>query len=264
MPIAFHYLVAYFYLYVSGLYILKFRPGLAVKPIFTLLYITSYIIIFLLIAYIVHGRLCSGCFKQYLGFTGGNLLKSIVLSSASVFIPAAILGAAAYSLYGVNPFERLLEATIYYNRHYAPPWFDNVPRELLPLVALLVWLLAGVGWFAFVQSFPLLHLHRSLGVASIPIVSILFILLYNLPLITGDWDLGDIATLGVAYPIILYKYRNSLGLIVSYIILYEMPVRAAFLKGWGLSTLKVIIYLQAAWGAASTIMALALVLRRRM
>lgn len=87
----------------------------------------------------------------------------------------------------------------------------------------------------------------------------MFILLYNAPLLTGEWKLDDIIFLGVVYPTILYRYRNSLGLIVSYVALYEMPVRAAFLRGWGFDALNIVLLFQVAWGVTSIVIALTLI-----
>ncbi len=63
--------------------------------------------------------------------------------------------------------------------------------------------------------------------------------------------------LGLLFPTVLYLYRNSLGLIVSYVALYEMPVRAAVLRGWRALALKAFLLLQVSWGIAASIAALA-------
>ena len=246
--IGLYYLVIYIYIYVSSVYILKFSPELVRSPIFILIYIVIAIALYSLTAYMLYRRLGNGSFRRYLGFTSSSFLESLIFSSASITLPAIVLGIIAYVFYGVDLFERLFEATSNYDRYLAPPWFDYVPKTFLPLVALLVWLFAGVVWFALVQAFPIQYLSRSLGIAAIPVASVMFILLYNAPLLTGEWKLDDIIFLGVVYPTILYRYRNSLGLIVSYVALYEIPVRAAFLRGWGFDALNIVLLFQVAWG----------------
>ena len=258
LAIALYYIVVFALIYAPTFYVLHYSPALSSNPLILLLYLAITLILLTLAAYLVHQRLCPGPFRGMLGLTLRSIRESIVLSSASFTLPFLILGAVEL-LGGSNPFETALKATVSYayDESRAPPWFSQVPSTLLPLYAALVWSLAGLLWFHLVQSFPLSCLSQPLGPWSLPLIQLLFILLYNAPLLTGDWKPDDIVFLGLVFPMVLYLYRNSLGLIVSYVALFEMPVRAAVLRGWGPSALKAFLLLQVSWGIAASIVALA-------
>jgi len=96
------------------------------------------------------------------------------------------------------------------------PWFTTVGRFLLPLLATALWLVGGVISIALLQAFPyeLLSLWRR-GIA-IPSVAAAFILLYNAPMLTGEWKADGIVFLGIAYPIVYRYAHNSIGPIFNY------------------------------------------------
>ncbi|MCE4610708.1 MAG: hypothetical protein F7B17_01910 [Desulfurococcales archaeon] len=258
-----YYIIIYLYIYLGSILALKLGPPLISNPVFTFIYIVAAIILFLLTAYIIHryvGVCSEAGFIRCLGLTTNGFLESLVFSSAIITLAAVVLGIASYILNGTNPFNEAVKATIRYAYYSSPEWFNSVPLRLLPVVSLLVWFLAGIMWFTFIQAFPLNLLSRSFGPSSIPLVSLSFILLYGAPLLTGNIKLDDILFLGITYTLILYKYNNSLGLITCYVLLYEMPVRASFLVGWGLNALKVVILLQLSWGITSIVFSLYIII----
>ncbi len=259
LAITLYYIVVFALIYAPTFYVLHYSPALSSDPLILLIYLAITLILLTLAAYMVHQRLCPGPFRGMLGLTFRDLRESLVLSSASFTLPFLILGAVEL-LGGSNPLDTALKATISYayDESRAPPWFSHVPSKLLPLYAALVWSLAGLLWFSLVQSFPLSCLSQRLGPWSLSLVQLLFILLYNAPLLTGDWKPDDIIFLGLLFPTVLYLHRNSLGLIASYVALFEMPIRAAVLRGWGAQALKAFLLLQVAWGTAASIAALAI------
>ena len=251
---SFYYLIIFTIIYAPTFYVLRYSPGLSSDPLALLIYLALVLALLTTVAYLINQRLHPGPFREMLGLSFSGLRDSLVLSSASFSLPYLILGAIEL-LRGSNPFDTALKATLSYayDESRAPPWFSEVPTILLPLYAAMIWSLAGILWFSLVQSFPLRHLSRHLGPWSLPIVQLMSILLYNAPLVTGDWKPDDIVFLGMVFPTVLYLYRNSLGLIVSYVCFFEMPIRAAVLRGWGPSSFKVFLLLQVAWGIATSI-----------
>ncbi|MCE4602340.1 MAG: hypothetical protein F7B18_04070 [Desulfurococcales archaeon] len=258
-----YYIITYAYIYITSFFIIKYFPNLISNPAVTIATIIGAIAIFLVVAYLTY-TLILGCdesgFLQSLGLTTRNLLESLSFSSSSIAIPAIALGIIAY-IGGADPVRMIFEDVVRYLENAPPPWFSEVPNHILPLASIAVWSLVGIVWFAFLQVFPLNLLSRVAGPASVLVVSLLFILIYGAPLLTGDWKPDDIVILGVLFPIVLYRYRNSLGAVMSYVLLYEMPVRAAFLQGWGFTALKILVALQALWGLISIIITLQIISR---
>ncbi len=258
-----YYIITYAYIYIIFFFIIKYFPNLISNPAVTIATIIGAIAIFLVVAYLTY-TLILGCdesgFLQSLGLTTRNLLESLSFSSSSIAIPAIALGIIAY-IGGADPVRMIFEDVVRYLENAPPPWFSEVPNHILPLASIAVWSLVGIVWFAFLQVFPLNLLSRVAGPASVLVVSLLFILIYGAPLLTGDWKPDDIVILGVLFPIVLYRYRNSLGAVMSYVLLYEMPVRAAFLQGWGFTALKILVALQALWGLISIIITLQIISR---
>ena len=258
-----YYIITYAYIYIISFFIIKYFPNLISNPAVTIATIIGAIAIFLVVAYLTY-TLILGCdesgFLQSLGLTTRNLLESLSFSSSSIAIPAIALGIIAY-IGGADPVRMIFEDVVRYLENAPPPWFSEVPNHILPLASIAVWSLVGIVWFAFLQVFPLNLLSRVAGPASVLVVSLLFILIYGAPLLTGDWKPDDIVILGVLFPIVLYRYRNSLGAVMSYVLLYEMPVRAAFLQGWGFTALKILVALQALWGLISIIITLQIISR---
>ncbi len=258
-----YYIITYAYIYIISFFIIKYFPNLISNPAVTIATIIGAIAIFLVVAYLTY-TLILGCdesgFLQSLGLTTRNLLERLSFSSSSIAIPAIALGIIAY-IGGADPVRMIFEDVVRYLENAPPPWFSEVPNHILPLASIAVWSLVGIVWFAFLQVFPLNLLSRVAGPASVLVVSLLFILIYGAPLLTGDWKPDDIVILGVLFPIVLYRYRNSLGAVMSYVLLYEMPVRAAFLQGWGFTALKILVALQALWGLISIIITLQIISR---
>ncbi len=79
------------------------------------------------------------------------------------------------------------------------------------------------------------------------------IALYNAPLLTGEWIPEDILVLCLIYPMIYSLTHNSAGLIASYVAVYELPIAAAVLQGWGEAAYTVLLYLRVSLMLASLV-----------
>lgn len=257
--IALYYLSIFVYTYFGIILIYYYITShvLIVNLAFAIRLIT--VLTFSLLAYIVYRLFQDKPFTSYLGFRREGLFESLVLSSASFALPNLLL-AIAYLALGMNPLNRMLSIA---RECSVPSWFNHVDSRLLPFLAILFWFLGGIISFVFLQSFPIKVLSKTFRKFALPIISILFILYYNMPLLTGEWKFDDIIFLGIIFPIILYKYGNSIGLILTYTFLYEMPVRTAFLRGWGEQAFWILVSTQIIWGIISIVLTFTILLKTR-
>ncbi len=150
---------------------------------------------------------------------------------------------------GINPLSILFKNALAYRGN---PWFQTVPKPFLPIAALITWTLAGLFWVPFTIAYP----YEMLGRKYLPIVMLGVILTYNSPLITWEWKLDDLLFLGVLFPLIYSRTRNSAGLIINYVALYEFPVAVAFLRGWGEPAFWSLIAFRIGWSTFCLIMLL--------
>ena len=120
---------------------------------------------------------------------------------------------------------------------------ENTPPSLLPIYAILLWM----GWGLLFFHVILAKAYELSGARTLPAISLTLVLLYNFPLLTGEWHLDDVLFLGVIFPIIYHFTRSSAGLVISYVLLYERPVLMAFLEGWGYSAFVAVLSVRVAW-----------------
>ena len=138
-------------------------------------------------------------------------------------------------------------AAIYWNAVGGlPSWLFYFPRPIIPIVAIIRWLLFGTLTFSILMAFSIeiLDLYGKLNKKNILLIFLGLCAFYNAPLsyflygklITVSFfgELIDIVMLGIA--LLLYlKLRNAIGIILVYTFIYEGPVNQAILYGWGLT-----------------------------
>lgn len=189
----------------------------------------------LLVAY----RLSNDKFVELLGFRREGLWRSLVYTGALLGI--VTLALALFNRVSIDEIVRV--AMEWAKSGRCPPWMDHTDPMLLPVYALVIWGISGVLSFALLVAYP----YEMLGARYLPLVSLMFVLLYNLPLVTGEWKLDDIMVLGLLFPLIYHLTRNSVGLILSYVLLFEFPVMVAFLRGWGIFAFLTILFGRIVW-----------------
>ncbi|BES81827.1 hypothetical protein PABY_13940 [Pyrodictium abyssi] len=201
-----------------------------------------------------HYRLgvCQRSYMKCLGLSRRGLLESFILASAvwGVFVAAGLAYAVARGLGAGRLYE------IYRGNAMTAPgptWFSDLDPRILPVAASLFWMLTGLLCFSLVQAFILESLPRRPW--SPLLAGVLFVAMYNAPLLTGEWKMDDVIVLGMAYPVAYYMARNSIGLIGAYVAVYELPVAAAVLHGWGEGCFRVFVALRAAVASASLLVA---------
>ena len=132
-------------------------------------------------------------------------------------------------------------------------WLLHVsPRPYVPLVALLTWSLFGVSYFVLFQAFLYEILAERPRRYVLPTIWVLSCLLYNAPLMTGSWKLDDMLILGVLFPLVYARTRCSVGLIVTYVLVYEAPIKWAFWLSGGWPAFWTLLYARAIWCVSCT------------
>ncbi len=177
-----------------------------------------------------------------------GLLRSFTLSSGVIMALNLIAmgywtlvrGTGLYSI--LRRMEELAEG-------YKVPWFGSVPPHLLPLAALVIWSVSGLFFFTLVQAYGIEKLGRR-GVLLAVIVSSL---LYNAPLLTGEWKPDDLLILCSIFPLVYWISGNSLGLMISYVTMFELPVAAAFTQGRGYTDFLLILGFRVVVGLLSLV-----------
>ncbi len=187
-----------------------------------------------------------------------GLMRSFILSSAAIM--ALNLIAVVYwtlvrgtSIYSVlRRVEELAEG-------YRVPWFGSVPPHLLPFAALMIWSISGLFFFTLVQSYGI----EKLGKRGVPLAVIASSLLYNAPLLTGEWKPDDLLILCLIFPLVYWISGNSLGLVISYVAMFELPVAAAFTQGWGHPGFLLILGFRTVVGLLSLVSFLSSIIKMR-
>ncbi len=253
-----YYAIAYAYLY--GTYFVLRHLSMEPTPLTVVATNAMSLIFLLLIAYYLSAPLrWERRFPELIGLRCRNALPSLFVSGAFITVPGlALIGVAAVT--GLD-----LLGLLYGNAsRLSIPWFSYVSGPALPLLAVAVWSISGLTWFSLLQAFPYEVMGGGRRLLSLIIVSLGFIGLYNLPLVTGEWKLDDIVMLGVAYPIAYALTRSSVGLIINYVFLFELPVASAVLKGLGDQAFWGFVALRLALGIACLVPAAAWLARRRL
>lgn len=153
---------------------------------------------------------------KMVGWRKGNFSGSFLWVSA-LLLPTTIGNLLAAHVVGISAVMK--GGNIGLNSPY-PFW--------LFLFGLVFWSLSGVISFPLWQAFPYECLRDYSKKYVLPAIALPFILSYNAPLLTGAFKLGDILWLGIVFPLLYHKFRNSLSLTLAYVILFESPVLWCF------------------------------------
>lgn len=182
--------------------------------------------------------------NEMFGLRREGILESLMLAGAIYFIVVCLPAIIFILMSGANAKELI---TKWVESAEKPRWFYEFPRELVPLIALLVWSISGIGIFVFLQAFLYECLRFKPKKYVLPLVMATTCLIYNAPLVSGAWKPDDILVLGVLYPLVYHKTRNSVGLILTYVLIFEAPVLWAFWFGWGWTVFWYFIYCRFIW-----------------
>ncbi len=185
---------------------------------------------------------------RLLGIRKEGLLESFLLSSGIIAIMN--LMAIIYAMISMNVglgaiLERARTLAETYRGAY---WFEGMPSSLLPLAALVMWTAIGILYFSLIQAYGI----EKLGKKGILVAIMVSALLYNAPLVTGQWKVDDLLILCILFPVIYWITGNSLGLVASYVIMFELPVLAAFARA-GYYSFLFMLLTRAAIGLASLV-----------
>jgi len=184
-------------------------------------------------------------FSHVLGIKKEGLFGSLIFSGAILGFLSLVTLIALKLIGGIHSTDEFLKIIITKVSTYSgTPWFNYANPTMLPFVALVVWTISGVLFFALMIAYPYEIINNP---RYLPIISLLFVFLYNNPLITGEWKPDDIIVLGILFPLIYHLTRNSIGLILSYVFLFEFPILVAFLKGWGITAFLILFVGRILW-----------------
>ncbi len=147
--------------------------------------------LFLLFTLSVAYKLSDEDFVGLLGFRREGFWRSLIYTGALLGIGITL--ALFYHQFSINEIVRT--AIEHAKAGRWPTWIDYTNPVLLPVYALIIWSISGVLFFALLVAYP----YEILGAKYLPLISLMFVLIYNLPLITGEWILDDIG--GVRYPL---------------------------------------------------------------
>jgi hypothetical protein len=178
---------------------------------------------------------------RMIGFKRENFVKSLLLASA-VLTPIQIFIVVEANLVGVNSFTTRM----------AIPWLSPPYQPWLPMYTIVLWLLSGLISFSIFQAFPhsLLKNYRY----SIIAIAVLWVGLYNAPLLTGQFLVEDILLLGILFLVVYHYTKNALGLIIIYVLAYEGPILWTIGVAWGTGALLLTLYARMIWCTMSALM----------
>ncbi|GEM_PF-3742000 len=157
-----------------------------------------------------------------------GLLRSFILSSG-VIMALNLIAIGYWMLVRGTSLNSILRRMEELADGYKVPWFGSVPPHLLPLAAIVIWSVSGFFYFTLVQAYGI----EKLGRKGVLLAVIASSLLYNAPLLTGEWKPDDLLILCLLFPLVYWISGNSLGLVISYVTMFELPVAAAYTQGWG-------------------------------
>ena len=195
-----------------------------------LIILFAYIVIIIMLI-----RYCSKLYNisklKLLGLESKDFSKSLRLSLIFV-APIPILRLYLFLVHNIP------------NTNDVPSWFFIAPRPIIPLIAMLRWIIGGIITFSIIAGFSIELLDRN-EVLTKRTAFLVFLILcgfYNAPLtyflygklitVSLVGEIIDIVMLGIGLMIYI-KTRNALGIIIAYALIYEGPVNIAILFGWG-------------------------------
>ncbi len=160
---------------------------------------------------------------RLLGFRKEGMLRSFLWANAFL-LPLMVILIRIVLVSG--PESLLANAPVTFPSSPIPPWY--------PFFASTAWILGGLTAFPFLQAYPYEEMAGLPKRFVVPLVAILWVGLYNAPLVTGAviWD--DIVFFGFLFTTAYHKSRNSIGLVAAYV-LAELPVWVLFAGTWGVA-----------------------------
>ncbi len=150
------------------------------------------------------------------GILSGFLWANAFLLPLTIFLLGMVLATGPESLLANAPVP-LPTAPI-------PLWY--------PLFASTAWVFGGSTAFPFLQAYPYEKMIDRPKKCVIPLVALLWVGIYNAPLVTGVVISDDIVFFGILFTVAYHKSRNSIGLVATYV-LAELPVWSLVAGTWG-------------------------------
>jgi hypothetical protein len=238
MAVCIFYVVAYITLYAANYLTIAHYVYLSVLNELLISAVAASVLF--LVVYFISKRFFGRWNLGMIGFKKENFVKSLLLASA-VLAPIEIFLVVAANLVGVNSLST----------SWAISWLSPPYQLWLPFYAIAVWSLYGLISFSILQAFPhsLLKNYKYALIA----ISVLWIGLYNFPLLTGQLLPDDILFLGILFLVVYHYTKNVLGMVIVYVLAYEGPVLWTIGAAWGSGTLIITLYARTIWCSASAI-----------
>jgi hypothetical protein len=212
------------------------------------------VMVFTLTSFLMTRRISGkGWYLKSIGFRKKGLIESLLLASAlSIFGPVAQLYTISTS--GLNSLIQGLlgyPGSLYLILHSLPD-------------SLLFFSMVGVLAFGFFQAFPYSLLNSVEDHLIIPLLVILWAVLYGAAnIVMGTpLSLGDIGLFGVIFLLIYRHTGNSLGPILAYVLLAEEPAWVA-LAIMSPATYIISLYFKIMWSLVAAVAAIWWELRLR-
>ena len=205
------YLITYLTVYLVNPILYSYL-NLLYNPLSLLLLQTLTLSYLLLVVFIILKLNHLANLRSFLGLKKHNLLDSSLWAMA-VSLPLPLIWLIGTQLVGV---DILLTAA-------KPLWAESYASLQTLILAILMWVLTALFVFSLLESFPYEFMKEySKSYVILPIV-ILWAGIYNTPLLTGKLDPLDIVFFGLFFTLVYYKTRNSIGLLIAYL-LNENPL----------------------------------------
>ena len=175
------------------------------------------------IFYVLNRKEGARSLLRLLGFRKEGILRSFLWANAFL-LPLLVTLLGIVSISGPESF--LANAGVTLPAAPIPQWY--------PFFASTAWIFGGLTVFPFLQAYPYEKMAGLPKRYVVPLIAILWVGLYNAPLVTGAviWD--DIVFFGFLFTTAYHKSRNSIGLVAAYV-LAELPVWAIFAGTWGVA-----------------------------
>ena len=178
---------------------------------------------------------------RLLGLRKKGILRSFLWANA-VLLPLMVILLGSVLVSG--PESLLVNAQVPFPVPPIPPWY--------PIFGSTAWVLGGLTAFPFLQAYPYEEMNGLPKRYVVPLIVVLWVGLYNAPLITGAviWD--DIVLFGFLFAVAYHKSRNSIGLVAAYV-LAELPVWSLIAGTWGIGVFTAGIIARTVLSVASVI-----------
>jgi hypothetical protein len=234
-----HYLAVFYILFYALYYVLNYTITSAVGYNFELSVLLSpvFAATFLLIAYGLTRKSRVTWNWSIVGFRRKNLLKSFLWAMAlisPITISMFVAVAAGYA----DLLIAFMSASYPSITPPVPAWY--------PLLAYVQWLDWGIFVFCLLEAFPYENLLEYPVKYRILVIWLLWSGLYGAPLLAplglGEVNFSDIIIFGFLFLVAYHESRNSIGLILAYV-LGETPVWyiSSLAWGWEVAIIRAIV-----------------------